>query len=327
MANKKLPLWRRIRRRAYWLLLIILLNLAGFLPITVGRKLGIRFARFSLKFRRRDRALALKNISLAYPDMDAHDRNRLLTESVDALGSNFFDILIGGKLVGSDQWVRDEADFCSDQESVVETLSQLMAEGKGVLILSGHLGCWELSGGALARLWQERFSKPLDLSVVTGTVHNPAVNRIVSDRRRQFGVKILPRQEGIKPLLAALDRGAVVAVLLDQNAAIQNVPVPFFGHPAPTASGFARVALKRGLPVLPVVMARRDQGHIIRHLPALDARKYLGPAGERGLQQQVNFLSACNHQLEILISRNPKEWVWFHDRWESASQESDNKHK
>jgi Kdo2-lipid IVA lauroyltransferase/acyltransferase len=324
-ARKKLPIWRRIRRRVYWLLLICMLECANLLPIALGRHWGRGFARFAVKLRPGERQLALTNIRLAYPELDKAGVDNLLAKSIDCLGANFFDILIARRLVTDDGWIIDEADAFPEQESLVEVLGRLKNQGKGVFILSGHLGCWELSGGALVKLWQEHFHSALDLSVVTATVHNPAVDRLLQSRRQKLGVSVLPRDGGIRPLLKKLDDGAVVAFLLDQKTSAQNLPVPFFGRSAPTASGLARIALKRGVPVLPVVMARQGRRHVIRHLAPIFSEDHLGSDGESGEIEQRNLLAACNMQLEKLIRRNPTEWVWFHNRWNLEYGSIDNK--
>ncbi len=324
-TSEKLPIWRRIRRRAYWVLVVVLLKLSDLLPISVGRHLGVGLARFAVKIRPSERRLAEANIRLAYPELDQQAINCLLSESVDALGSNFFDMLAAHRLIYREKLVKDEVDSYSDGKSITEVLAQLISRGRGVIILSGHVGCWELSGGALGQLWFNRYSTALDLSVITGTVHNPAINRLLQNRRKKLGVGILPREDGLKPLLNKLDNGGVVAVLLDQKTEVQNLPVVFFGHEAPTPSGLARIALKRGIPILPVVMARDGQGHVIRHLPPIYSEEFLGSDGEAGENQQIALLTACNQQLESLIRRNQSEWVWFHDRWGLSITNDSNK--
>jgi KDO2-lipid IV(A) lauroyltransferase len=147
--------------------------------------------------------------------------------------------------------------------------------------------------------------------VVTGRVHNPAVDRLLQDRRRELGLVPLPRDGGARPLLRHLGAGGVAAVLLDQNVAARTEVVPFFGRPAPTPAGLAVLALRRGIPVLPVALARDGRGgHLVRHLAPL-----VVPAGPAGDEEVRAFLTRCNARLERLIRRNPAEWVWFHDRW------------
>jgi KDO2-lipid IV(A) lauroyltransferase len=193
---------------------------------------------------------------------------------------------------------------------VGQVLAELAAQGRGVFILTGHLGCWELLGAWLAR--ELRLRGLGGLGVVTGTVHNPPVDRLLQQRRGRLGMTVLPREAGAGPLLRYLRSGGVVAVLQDQNTRTRNLDIPFFGVPAPTPVGLARLALRYDIPVLPVVIARdqRTGRHQVVHLPPLEFRK-------RGSQDDDvrDFLALCNSRLELLIRRNPAEWVWFHRRW------------
>ena len=97
--------------------------------------------------------------------------------------------------------------------------------------------------------------------------------------------------------------------MLDQNTRVENRDVPFFGRPAPTPVGFARLAMRTGGPVLPVAIGRSRRGHEVTHLPPLRA------AGGTEPDAIYSFLQDCNGALEALIRRRPAEWVWFHKRW------------
>jgi len=134
----------------------------------------------------------------------------------------------------------------------------------------------------------------------------------VQERRQRLGMKVLPREQGAGPVLKHLREGGIVAVLLDQNTRTDNVPAPFFGRPAPTPAGLARMALRYGLPVLPVALARVGEGHEIRRGDV--RRPAAGCSGDETAVRE--FLSWCNAQLEFFIRRNPEEWVWFHQRWQ-----------
>lgn len=297
---------RRLRRRLYWLLAVALLGAAGRIPVRTGRGLGRGLARLALRLRRREADLARRNLALALPERSDADRERLLGEAIDRLGENLFDALAMPGLLDRPQWLRQQTG--GDFEA---TLSALVAERRGVLIVTGHLGCWELLGGWLARTVPAAGCGPL--AVVTGTIHNPAVDRLVQRRRRQAGLQVMPRDEGIRPLLGHLRASGVAAVLLDQNTRVQNRPVPFFGRPAPTPAAIGRIALQGGIPILPVAIGREGAGHVVRWLDPIRPSAVAGARDEAALDA---LLAACNAALEQLIRRNPAEWVWFHRRWE-----------
>ncbi|MCP4571907.1 MAG: lysophospholipid acyltransferase family protein [bacterium] len=300
MSEAEVPRWRRIRRRLYWLLLLGVLGLVGLLPVRAGRALGRGLARLAVRLRPRETARARRNLTLAFPEVDEPARKRLLAASVVRLGENLADTLAAHRILAGALPV-DEAG-----PSVIAEIARLAEPGRGVFLLTGHLGCWELLGGWLARELAAARLGPL--GVVTGTVRNPPVDRLLQGRRRALGMCALPREAGAAPLLRHLGAGRVAAVLLDQRTRASNRDVPFFGRPAPTPVGLARIALRRRIPVLPVAIARHPEGpgHRVVHLQplAVDGRS------------EDDLLAGCNAALEELIRRNPAEWVWFHRRWD-----------
>jgi KDO2-lipid IV(A) lauroyltransferase len=305
-------LYRRARRRIYWLLVVVLVQLADWLPVGLGRLMCAGLARVAVRLRPAERRVAQANLARAFPEIDAKERERLLEESAEALGWNLFDTLAARRLLDRDGVVVEEPGPGTSPGGVGEILAGLAAQGRGVFILTGHLGCWELLGGWLAR---ELSAHGLaGLGVVTGTVRNPPVDRLLQGRRRALGMTVLPRHEGAGPLLRYLKAGGVVAVLQDQNTQVQNVEVPFFGEPAPTPAGLAKLALRYRIPVLPVAIARdrRSNRHLVVHRPAMAFKESSDPD-----EQVKDFLIRCNAELEKFIRRNPTEWVWFHHRWKS----------
>lgn len=315
-------LFRRSRRRFYWLLTRGLILLAGCLPLFLGRELGRGLVGMALGLRPKEVSCARNNLLIAFPELDSTCREQLLRQAKRALGANLFDTMVVPRLLARPGLVVSEPAGRLTGEiqpsGLLEVLAGLAGMNRGVMILTGHIGCWELLGGWLAR---EIPAAGLGrLGVVTGTIHNQPVDRLVQDKRRSLGMKVLPREDGIRPLLDHLGSGSVVAVLLDQNTRVQNLPVSFFGKSAPTAAGFARIILRRGIPVLPVAIARAGEGHVVRYLDPILSE----PLPELGSDPEVleNFLGECNLALEKLIRRNPAEWVWFHDRWNDRGANS-----
>ena len=307
-----IALWRRARRRFYWLFVVMMIHLADRVPVTFGRRMCVALARLALHVRPADRHVAEVNLARVFPELDEQERRCLLREAAEALGLNLFDTLAADRLLEINGSVVEEPGLVAGRPGVGDVLADLAAPGRGVFILTGHLGCWELLGAWLVR---ELRARGLDgLGVVTGTVSNPPVDRLLQGRRRRLGMTVLPRQDGVGPLLRYLGSGGIVAVLQDQNTRVQNLAVPFFGEPAPTPAGLARLASRYRIPVLPVAITRdrRRNRHLVLHRPPL-AFKDAGGADE----DVKDFMILCNAQLEYFIRRNPAEWVWFHNRWDS----------
>ena len=289
------PLWRRWRRGYYHLVSLLLLGLARVAPPAAGRAACRGLARAALRLRPAEAARARANLAAAFPELDDAARGGLLAAAAAALGANLWDALTVPRAAA-----RGFPEVADD--GAIAAARGLLAEGRGLLILTGHIGCWELLGAYLA-------ANLGGLTVVTGTIHNPPVDRLVQRRRERLGLTPVAREGDLRPLLRALRRGGAAAVLLDQNTRVENRDVPFFGRPAPTPVGFARLALRTGAPVLPVAIGRSGKGHGVMHLPPLR------PAGGREPDAIYSFLQDCNGALEELIRRRPAEWVWFHKRW------------
>jgi KDO2-lipid IV(A) lauroyltransferase len=294
------------------LLLLLLAAVAGRLPVDSGRRAGRLVARLGLRLRPRERRRAKANLALAFPERDERDRDCLLRQAALAAGSNLFDALAAGRLLAMRGMVEDEPG--EDGRGLVEVVVAEAAAGRGVLVLSGHLGCWELMGAWLARELANAGAHPLH--VVTGTVRNPAVDRWLSGRRRALGLRLLPRDEGVAPLLRCLRGGGVAAVLVDQNTHVDSAPVPFFGCPAPTPTGAARLAVSLNVPVVVATIARTadGRGHRVWHGPVWLA----DPACPRD-DQIAACLCWTNAQIEERVRRNPAEWVWYHRRWNDGA--------
>lgn len=307
-AASRIPRWRRWRRRGYWLLARATLATAGALPAPLGRAGCRLLARVALVLRSRERRRAEANLALALPAVAPRLRRRLVRASAASLGETLHATLTADRIAaGGFRGVREESG--PQGEGVVAACRRLLAPGRGALLLTGHLGCWELLGAWLA-------SQLGPVGVITGTVHNPAVDRLLQDRRRALGMTPLPRAAGIRPVVRELAAGHMVGVLLDQRTRAASVTVPFFGRPAPTPVALAKLALWLRLPVLPAALVREDGDWVARALapllppPAADARNAADVAA---------FTTRCNAALEDLIRRNPDQWVWFHDRWDVNS--------
>jgi lauroyl/myristoyl acyltransferase len=177
-----IALWRRVRRRLYWLLAVMMLQMSDRIPVTVGRRFCAGLARLAVRMRPNDRRVAEANLARAFPKLDVKGRRRLLMESAEAMGLNLFDTLAAGRLLDKGDPVVEASDPLAGRPQVLDVLADLAAAGRGVFILTGHLGCWELLGGWLAR---ELEACGLNgLGVVTGTVRNPPVDRLLQGRRR-----------------------------------------------------------------------------------------------------------------------------------------------
>ena len=128
--------------------------------------------------------------------------------------------------------------------------NEFQREGKGSLAITGHFGNWELMGAYFSQIEQSKFS------VIARSLSNEYLDRILMRNRRRWGVRALPRGNSATAFLRAIRGGQTVGILADQDTRGEGIFVNFLGRPAYTQTGPAVIALKWGIPLIPVFIVR-----------------------------------------------------------------------
>lgn len=194
----------------------------------------------------------------------------------------------------------------------VENLDALLAahaQGKGVLILTGHFGNFEVATSAGLASFPEAKGR---VHFVRRPIRPEWLDRLVTRRFRKAGFGVLPKRGGLDAILDRLGAGELVVFPFDQHAQRKDgVRVEFFGHPAGTFRSLAVIALSTGAPVVPASCWRESNGtHVLRFEAALGAIEH-ADANEAIRLTTREF----NRALELLIVRRPEQWWWVHRRW------------
>lgn len=247
---------------------------------------------------KRHRNIALDNLRLAFGREKTADEIQALAEKVfQNLGRILFEIGWALRL--------DPDDF--GRFFSISHLSYLKAaykKGKGVLILTGHMGNWELLTviGSMMGHPTNIVFRPLDFL---------PLNRFFEQFRGRFGARLIPSQWAMAGILRSLKRGELVAVLLDQNVDwYQGVFVDFFKTPACTNKGLALLALKSGAPVVPMFLIRdgnRFRAEVGKEIPLIKT-------GDQTKDVEANT-QHYNEAIEAIIRQYPDQWFWVHQRW------------
>jgi KDO2-lipid IV(A) lauroyltransferase len=178
------------------------------------------------------------------------------------------------------------------------------AEGRGVLLFTGHFGFWEIN--ALVHALQIT-----PMAVLARPLDNPLLHDLLESVRRRTGNSVIYRRGAIRRVLRALADNQAVALLIDQHIqSADAVYVDFFNRPAATTSALAALALRTGSPVVPVFALPQPGGRfrmVYEHAvqpPAPD-----DPDAVRAFTQR------CTDVLEMYVRRYPELWLWMHRRW------------
>ena len=250
---------------------------------------------------KRLRETGLRNLQLAFPE----ESDAARTETLRIVYRN-----LGYQL----------AEFCQMPSYTPELAQRLIRydglenylaardEGKGVLVLTGHLGAWELSS----------FHHSLQgypMGMVIRRLDNPLVDEFVNRIRCLHGNKVLHKDDFARGLISSMRSGETVGILMDTNMTPpQGVFVLFFNHMACTASGMARVALKTGAAVVPgfLLWEQSEQRYVLRFGPRIELVD-TGDAEQDAIANTAKFTAV----IEAYIRRYPDQWLWMHRRWKT----------
>ena len=291
----------RLRHRLEYAPVWLAATVLGLLPRPWARIVAQGIARLFYLLHRRLVRVGHRNLAIAFPDMPAGERTRILKRLYSHLGRQMAEFCL---------FPYDRREGLTD---LVETegLEHFLAareRGKGTLVLTGHLGAWEVSSFAhsLAGYPMKFVIRPLD---------NPFVHEMVNRYRGLHGNCPIAKHEFARGLLHAMQANEVVGILLDQNTSPpQGVFVPFFGVPACAVVGMAKIALKTDAAVVPgfTIWDEARKKYVLIFEPALELIR-TGDA-EADVTANTALFTAV---IERWVRRYPDQWLWVHRRWKT----------
>lgn len=290
---------RRIRYTFEYLIYRQLSAAANILPRGMALAFGALLGRLCGRLFSKRRRLAERNMQLAMPELCPEVVRGEMTAMFQHLGMLAMDIL-RLKFFHAEPRLSRYFEFEN-----LERLQKAHAEGKGVLILTGHLGNWEAGSCFLPRLG-------FPTAFIAKRMKNPQMDAFIRSAREQGGAEMIDAKRGARRILKALGEGKVVCVLLDQHNR-EGVIADFFGRPARTSSVMVQLAMKTGAPVVPAFTVRgADNRYTTSFGEALSFARSSDPESIRSSTQQ------CNDVIEAAVRRHPAQWFWLHNRWKNS---------
>lgn len=270
----------------------------------IGKILGILY--FHLIAKERKRAINQMRASLGNTEKEASNLIRL---SFINMGRSFMEMLYMPRLN------KDNINDFVDPKGL-DILRDALAEGHGVVVLTGHVGNWEWMAASFA------FN-----GMATTTIVKPQPNsqhtRILNEYREMVGVEVFSR--GTSELLAAaraLKKGKILGFLADQDAGPGGAFIDFLGKPASTPLGPAVFSHKFSAPVVPAFIVRRKDG---KHRLIIGKPMRCEQTGDIDADL-YNFTVKMTRFVENVIRNNPTQWLWFQKRWNTPLSEKRIKH-
>jgi KDO2-lipid IV(A) lauroyltransferase len=276
----------------------------GALPRSAARAVGAVIGGLLFHVLGRLRRTGLDNLRRSFPEKSEAERVDILRGVYRSLGWQLgeFCKMRGYTAAQASTFIRYDG---------LEHYLAARDKGRGVLVLTGHLGAWELSS-----YYHSLMGYPM--SMVIRRLDNPLVDAFVNDLRCLHGNRVIHKDDFARGLLAAMHQGDTVGILMDTNMTPpQGVFVPYFGVLACTATALARVALKSGAAVLPgfLLWEESEQRYILRFGPELELVRS-GDAAHDVLANTALFTAT----IESYVRRYPEQWLWVHRRWKTRPE-------
>lgn len=244
------------------------------------------------------RGVAEEQIAKAFPEYTADRVSDVARRSYEHLGRTAMETAI---LPSQSRGGIVELFEQVDGWNIVE---ERLARGNGLMLVSGHVGNWELGGAYLA-------ARGLPVSVVARHMANPLVDRYLTSTRERNGLDVIHDEVAVRRVPRALRAGRAVAFLVDQAAiGLASTWVPFFGRLAKTPRGPAVFALRLDTPVVFAGVSRLPGGGFGFSFEAIDVPR------TGVLDDDVDAIVArYTHVLESFVRKTPEQYLWQHRRW------------
>ena len=273
----------------------------GLFPRSAARQVGAAFAAVAYKLRTPLRRAAMFNLNLAFPESSEGAREQILRGMIRQIG------WMAGEFSQFPKYTAANISRIVEIDGA-EHFDSAQRRGKGVLFLTGHMSAWELAPFAHAL-----YGHPLHFLV--RPVANARVDELINRYRCLSGNRPIEKNRSARAILKVLADGGTVGILADTNTSLEEgVFADFFGRPASTTSGLARIALRTGAAVIPgfLMWDAAQKKYRLQFGPALDLVR-TGDEDSDVRENTARFTAV----IEAYVRRHPDQWLWVHKRWKT----------
>ena len=287
-------------RLIFWLLVAVI-HVLSLLPDFILYPIGIAGGLLVHRFDTRHTRIGMRNLEIAFPERTDAERRQILRASYKNLGRTGAEyIRLGGF------FYRRLARRVTYNRLDIWNELQRKHPGNGILVLTAHYGNFELLGPGHAL-------HGFQISLVHHTQRFLAGDALMTFIRERAGVQIIRKHKAAREMLRTLMRGDIIGIPFDQNAKrSEAIWVPFFGQLAATPSGFDRLAMIAGSPVVPAFIVRQpdNRSHVIEIYDEIEQQR----TGDKNADALVNT-ARYQKALEEMIRAHPEQWLWTHRRY------------
>lgn len=274
------------------------------IPLRTALWLGRRLGDAGYLVRKDRRLVALENLKAAFGESGDEKLYRIVRKVFQNLGMSFIEVLRFPKMDAKyiKRHIRLEG---------FNRIDEALKGNRGVILLTGHFGNWELSGFTIS-------ASGYKAKVLAREQKLIRLNRLLDSYRELNGSRVIPKKRAIREIIKGLRNNEIVGILADQDGGRNGVFVNFFGMKASTPEGAIVFALKTGCAVLPTFIIREDGS---MHTLKIEQPLHITRSGNYDMDVKTN-LQAWTDILESYIRRYPEQWLWIHKRWKTQPEGS-----
>ena len=268
------------------------------LPLKAAQRFGSFLGTIAYHVIKGRRLVALDNLQHAFPEKSQEELIAIAKGSFRNYGITMMEFLWFPRMT-------DEISSRFVKVRNLELLKEGFSRGKGMVMLSGHFGNWELIAFAVAYLSQ------LPITIIVQTQNNKLVDDVINAHRCLRGNKVIPMGMSVREIIRTLQNGGIIAIAPDQSGPMEGAFVNFFGRRVATHQGPAVFALRSGAPLQIGFIVRQGDGTyevILEEIPASD----LSGHSEENVTELTQRHTIV---LERYIRAYPDHWLWMHRRW------------
>jgi KDO2-lipid IV(A) lauroyltransferase len=289
---------QRLKNDVLWIVTRVALAAVARLQLSTLRALGRGLGLSAHALLPSARGVALANVGRVFPGLGPRERSAFVRRCFSTLGG-----LLGESVALLSARSSPPPIPVSDEARAL--FEAALAEGRGVVFASAHLGPWERVAASLV-------AAGVPLVTIARESYDPRFSNLYDRLRSRHGVKVIWRARPGTParIVRTLRAGGVLGVPMDLRSRVPCIDAPFLGHGAPTPAGPARIALRTGAAVLVGTAAPAGRDGLVitaTRIPTHDLRP--GADGVRELTWRMNG------ELSRRILALPHAWVWMHERW------------
>jgi KDO2-lipid IV(A) lauroyltransferase len=244
------------------------------------------------------RRIVRRNLRFAYPDWSSEHIRRVSKRVYGNLGIMLLEIV---QVASFSQ--KDIETKISIQGT--DNIRRALARDRGLIIISAHLGNWEVGLQVLS------YHLPVPISGPAKRIRFKPLNRWLNRMRSRFGIEVISKKGALQPMRQALRSGKAIGLLIDQGKRSESVNVRFFNHLVTAPSAAAMLALRCRSPVVPAFCVREAEKKLTIYIQApLDLQRTDNLRSDLVTNTQI-----MTDSIEKMVRRYPHQWLWLHKRW------------